>query len=157
MTGHRIGRDIALRLAEDGFDVAVNDVEVGELQGLVEDIKLKGRRSSIHVADVSVESSVKKMVENVVEEYGGLDVVSEGQPFLQERGLSFHYILVQMVANAGIGRLKTILECKPLSRITNLKLSLRIRFRQPRSKIGINCLRSPPRALFCATSMPPNK
>lgn len=87
--GRGVGRSIALRLADDGFDIAVNDVEVGELRSLVDEIKSKGRQSSIHIADVSMEDSVKKMVEDVVKEHGGLDV---------------------MVANAGIGRLKTIID-----------------------------------------------
>jgi enoyl-[acyl-carrier-protein] reductase (NADH) len=54
---------------------------VGELQSLVEQIKSKGRRSSIYIADVSVEDSVKNMVEDIVKEYGGLDVVSQSLSF----------------------------------------------------------------------------
>lgn len=73
--GRGVGRSIALRLADDGFDIAVNDVEVGELGSLVDEIKSKGRQSSIHIADVSMEDSVKKMVEDVVKEHGGLDVM----------------------------------------------------------------------------------
>jgi short-subunit dehydrogenase involved in D-alanine esterification of teichoic acids len=75
--GQGVGRAIALRLADDGFDVAVNDIVVGELESLVEEIKSKGRQSSIHIADVSMEDAVKKMVEDVVKEHGGLDIVSQ--------------------------------------------------------------------------------
>ncbi|KAJ7607218.1 hypothetical protein FB45DRAFT_1040486 [Roridomyces roridus] len=49
-----IGRAIALRLADDGFDVAVNDISASaELQNLVKEIRQRGRASSIHTADVS--------------------------------------------------------------------------------------------------------
>jgi len=68
-----IGRAVALRLADDGYDVAVK----GEaLAGLVEEIEGKGRRGMWWVADVAVEGEVKGMVEGVVGRLGGLDVVS---------------------------------------------------------------------------------
>lgn len=77
-SGQGIGRAIALRLADDGFDVAVNDIpsSVDKLEAVAEEIKTKGRKSSTHYADVSVERQVKDMIEAVVKEHGGLDVVS---------------------------------------------------------------------------------
>ncbi|KAJ7097549.1 NAD(P)-binding protein [Mycena epipterygia] len=79
-----IGRGVALRLADDGFDVAVNDITVNseKLDKLVGEIQEKGRMSSKHIADVAQEDQVKTMVELVVQQHGGLDV---------------------MVANAGVG------------------------------------------------------
>lgn len=72
-----IGHAIAVRLAEDGFDVAVNDISSNEksLDELVKKIQGKGRRSTQIIADVSQEDQVKGMVETVVRELGGLDVV----------------------------------------------------------------------------------
>ncbi|KAJ7040934.1 hypothetical protein C8F04DRAFT_1253443 [Mycena alexandri] len=72
-----IGRAIALRLADDGFDVAVNDLSPNSqvLDALVDEIKQKGRESFIFVADVSEEEQVKEMVEEVVKKLGGLDVM----------------------------------------------------------------------------------
>ncbi|KAK7042775.1 L-2,3-butanediol dehydrogenase [Favolaschia claudopus] len=90
-----IGRAIALRLAADGFDVAVNDVlsKAAELEKLKQEIILAGRRSAALPADVSVDAEVRSMVETVVTDLGGLDV---------------------MVANAGIckGR-ASLLEVEP--------------------------------------------
>ncbi|KAJ7621276.1 NAD(P)-binding protein [Roridomyces roridus] len=79
-----IGRAIALQLAEDGFDVAVNGLSNADqrLDALAEEIRHKGRASSIHMADVSQDEEVKNMIEMVVQTHGGLDV---------------------MVANAGTG------------------------------------------------------
>ena len=72
-----IGRAIALRLAEDGFDVAVNDVRgTPELNGLVQEIEGKGRRSLGVPADISLEPEVDRMVQKVVQDLGSLDVVS---------------------------------------------------------------------------------
>ncbi|KAJ7776318.1 NAD-binding protein [Mycena metata] len=72
-----IGRAIARRLADDGLDVAVNDIasKSEELDTLVDEIRQKGRASSKCIADVSQEEEVKEMVEQVVKEHGGLDVM----------------------------------------------------------------------------------
>ncbi|KAF8140752.1 acetoin reductase family protein [Mycena galopus ATCC 62051] len=72
-----IGKAIALRLADDGFDVVVNDISAQSeaLVQLVEEIKAKGRASSFHVADVSLEDEVRVLVEAVVNLYGRLDVM----------------------------------------------------------------------------------
>lgn len=78
-TAQGIGKAIALRLAEDGFDIAVNDIPQNSenLDKVVEEIKAKGRSSSAHLADVSVEEQVKEMVAEVVRVYDGLDVVRQ--------------------------------------------------------------------------------
>jgi len=84
-----IGRAIALRLARDGLDVAVNDkLSSHELDGLVQEIQSKGRRALAIPADVSSEPEVERTVRKVVQDLGSLDV---------------------MVANAGIISSESIL------------------------------------------------
>jgi NAD(P)-dependent dehydrogenase (short-subunit alcohol dehydrogenase family) len=80
-----IGRSIALRLADDGFDVAVNDISgnSANLDTLVAEIKSKGKESSKHIADVSQDESVKEMVEEVVKQHGSLDIVRPPILFLR--------------------------------------------------------------------------
>jgi NAD(P)-dependent dehydrogenase (short-subunit alcohol dehydrogenase family) len=72
-----IGKAIALRLADDGFDVAVNDIQSkrDQLDSLKNEIIAKGRRCVAIEADISLEDQVKAMVEDVVSEMGRLDVV----------------------------------------------------------------------------------
>lgn len=72
-----LGLAIALRLADDGLDVAVNDIasKSEDLKKVVADIEAKGRRSIAVTADVSSEEEVKAMVEKVAKELGSLDVV----------------------------------------------------------------------------------
>ncbi|OSC96610.1 NAD-P-binding protein [Trametes coccinea BRFM310] len=86
-----IGEAIALRLADDGLDVAVMDLPAKEAQveAVVQAIRAKGRRSIAVLGDVSVEDDMKNAVEKTVDELGGLDV---------------------MVANAGIWRPGTVLD-----------------------------------------------
>lgn len=78
MTGaaRGIGRGIALRLADDGFDVAVNDLpNTPELDEVIKTIEGKGRRALAIPGDVSDESVVTDMIQRTVTTLGGLDVV----------------------------------------------------------------------------------
>ena len=72
-----IGLSIALRLAEDGMDVAVNDIaqKTSKIDEVVAQIRVKGRRSLALLGDVSNENDVKMMVAKVVNELGGIDAV----------------------------------------------------------------------------------
>ena len=72
-----IGRAIALRLAEDGLDVAINDLpDTPELDDVSREIESKGRRSLAVPGDVSLEAEVEKIIQQVVEKLGSLDIVS---------------------------------------------------------------------------------
>ncbi|KAH9177647.1 hypothetical protein EDB89DRAFT_1933811 [Lactarius sanguifluus] len=86
-----IGRAIALRLASDGFDVALNDIPACEamLATAAEEVAARGCRAHCILADVSSEQQVETMVLDVVRALGGLDV---------------------MVANAGISMMKSVLD-----------------------------------------------
>ncbi|KAF7373253.1 hypothetical protein MSAN_00534200 [Mycena sanguinolenta] len=86
-----IGRSIALRLADDGFDIAVNDISANSstLETLVEEIRVKGCASSYHVVDVSQEEEVKAMFEQVVAQHAELDVVVANAGVIGIPGMSF--------------------------------------------------------------------
>ncbi|KAF8483547.1 hypothetical protein DFH94DRAFT_626191 [Russula ochroleuca] len=71
-----IGRAVALRLAEDGLDVAVNDLpDTPGLDDVVRAIESKGRRSIAVPADVSLEAEVVRIIQQVVQKLGSLDVM----------------------------------------------------------------------------------
>jgi len=55
-----IGKGIALRLAADGFDVPVNDVEsnLAELEALARELRSVGGRTATVIADVSTARSL---------------------------------------------------------------------------------------------------
>lgn len=119
---------IALRLASDGFDVAVNDTPPNAelLESAVSKIQAKGRKSFAVLADVTQESEVKDMVARVVYVLGGLDVIvaNAGMTFarpliettmedwdrlmaLNMRGvmLSYKYAAMQMIKQGRGGRI----------------------------------------------------
>ncbi|MFP5105658.1 acetoin reductase [Neobacillus sp. C211] len=87
--GAGIGRAIALRLANDGFDVAVNDISEESIKHVASEIEKLGQRALPVIADVSNREQVFSMVDQVVEHFGRLDV---------------------MVSNAGIVQVKPLLE-----------------------------------------------
>ena len=72
-----LGKVIALRLADDGLDVAVNDLSSRstEVDAIVRQIVQKGRKSIAVIGDVSNEEDVKAMVDETARELGSLDVV----------------------------------------------------------------------------------
>ncbi len=82
-----IGRAIALRLARDGLDIALNDLAMKEeaLEVLASEIEALGRKACYIVADVAIEDSVEKMVNKVVTELGQLDVVGKSLFYLRIR------------------------------------------------------------------------
>lgn len=80
-----IGRAIALRLAEEGADVAVNDVVEhpyatddtawGGLSDVVREIEAVNRRAISVVADVSEAMQVVEMVDKTVSHFGRIDIL----------------------------------------------------------------------------------
>ncbi|KAJ7784945.1 hypothetical protein DFH07DRAFT_900369 [Mycena maculata] len=83
-----IGRAIALQLAEDGFDVALNDIAAKEtpLAAVKAEVIKLGRRATVVSADVSVDAEVKDMVARAVAALGGLDVMVANAAICKARG-----------------------------------------------------------------------
>lgn len=72
-----LGLAIALRLADDGCDVVINDLppKLSAMEDAVRRIALKGVRAVAVLADVSSENEVKRLIEITVEKLGKLDIV----------------------------------------------------------------------------------
>jgi len=85
----RIGRSIALRLAADGADVAVNyATSRKEAEEVAREIIAAGRRAIAIKADVSNRRDVKKLFAAVEKEFGRLDILvnNAGMFFAAEFG-----------------------------------------------------------------------
>src|ERR671938_1942649 len=85
-----IGRGCALELARAGADVAVVDVQhADEGQAVVAEIEELGRRAQFWQADAGDREEMARVVAEVVERFGRLDVAganarpSERDPFLE--------------------------------------------------------------------------
>lgn len=89
--GQGIGRGIALKLAADGFDIAVADLDFQAEKGagVVAEIEALGRRAVFLPVDVSKKDEVEAAVAGTLEALGGFDVI---------------------VNNAGIAQVKPMLD-----------------------------------------------
>jgi NAD(P)-dependent dehydrogenase (short-subunit alcohol dehydrogenase family) len=71
-----IGRAVALALAREGADVAVNcSSSVKAAQKVAQEIRELGRRSIVIKADVSNKPAVEKMIDEAVKQFGKIDIL----------------------------------------------------------------------------------
>jgi 3-oxoacyl-[acyl-carrier protein] reductase len=70
-----IGREIALRLAQDGSDIAVVDVEKEEGQKTAEEVRSMGRKSLFLEVDVTQWDQVRAMVDGVLKRFNKVDIL----------------------------------------------------------------------------------
>ena len=82
-----IGRGIALRLAKDGADIALVDLNPEKLAQVAKEVEALGRKATTFVADVGDREQVFAAVDYAHNELGGLDI---------------------MVNNAGISQVKPL-------------------------------------------------
>jgi 3-oxoacyl-[acyl-carrier protein] reductase len=88
-----VGREIALSLAAEGANVAVNYRSSGkDAEILVDEIVAKGGKAKAYQADVGDFAAVKAMVDDIVNDFGGLNI---------------------LINNAGLAIRQRFLETKP--------------------------------------------
>lgn len=87
--GQGIGRAIALRLARDGADIAVVDVNETKMNAVAEEVRKLGRNATIFKADVTKREDVFGAVDHAEKTLGGFDI---------------------MVNNAGIAQVQPLLD-----------------------------------------------
>jgi meso-butanediol dehydrogenase / (S,S)-butanediol dehydrogenase / diacetyl reductase len=90
--GRGIGRAIALRLARDGFSVAVSDIDGDAAASVTRELEATGATAMAVTVDVADPGSVAQLVSRTESALGSLNV---------------------MVANAGIALVKPLLDAEP--------------------------------------------
>lgn len=90
--GQGIGRAIALRLAKDGANVAIVDLDDKKMQAVAGEVRKTGRKATTFKADVSDRAQVYAAVEHTEKELKGFDII---------------------VNNAGTVRIGAIADVKP--------------------------------------------
>ena len=73
--GGDLGRAMALRLAEEGARIMVNDLNLASAQETVALIEEAGGRAAAHGADVTAADQVAEMIGLVEKDWGGLDIL----------------------------------------------------------------------------------
>jgi 3-oxoacyl-[acyl-carrier protein] reductase len=73
--GRGIGAEIALRLASDGFNVALNDLNAQALGEIANKCKARGVEAECYPCDVSSHGDCETMVKGIKERFGTIDVL----------------------------------------------------------------------------------
>ncbi len=87
--GQGIGRGIALRLASDGADIAIVDINDETMHEVAEEVRALGRRATSFKANVTKRDEVYAAIDHTEKELGGFDI---------------------MVNNAGVASIQSIAE-----------------------------------------------
>src|SRR5690606_19892750 len=101
--GQGIGRAIALRLASDGADIAIVDINEERIKAVANEVREVGRRSTTFKADVTRRDEVFAAVDHAESELGGFDI---------------------MVNNAGIASIQPLAEVTPEEFDKTLKVNV---------------------------------
>jgi pteridine reductase len=83
----RLGRAVALRLANEGADLAIHyGKSAAEAQELVGEIEKLGRRAAVFPAELTKVSAIQKLVDEVVGHFGQLDMlINSAANFLETK------------------------------------------------------------------------
>ena len=73
--GRGLGRGIVLCLAEEGADVAIIDIDGGNAKAVADEVKSLGRGSLAIQADVIDDAQVVKVVQDVLDFFGKIDIL----------------------------------------------------------------------------------
>lgn len=73
--GQGIGRGIALRLAKDGADIAIADLNEEKMRAVADEVRALGRKATIFKADVTKRDDVYAAIDHAEKELGGFDII----------------------------------------------------------------------------------
>ena len=87
--GRRMGRAIALRLADEGADIVVNcKSALARAQGVAQEIEARGRRALPIAADVTDPAAVKRMIDATMARFGRIDILVNNVAIRHRRPLA---------------------------------------------------------------------
>ena len=87
-SGQGIGRAIALRLAKDGFNVALVDIKSDKITAVAKEIAAIGRQATTITADVSQRDEVYAAIDKAEKDLGGFDVMVNNAGIAQVNALA---------------------------------------------------------------------
>ena len=73
--GQGIGKATALKLAQRGADVIVDDINAETAPQTAQEIQALGKKGVAVVADVSKRDEVEQMIQTAIDELGGIDIL----------------------------------------------------------------------------------
>jgi len=89
--GRGIGRAIALKLAEEGADIVIVDIDMENANRVVSEIRTLHREAIAVRADVTKREDVNQMAKTVLDKFGKIDIlVNNAGGSARERNALFH-------------------------------------------------------------------
>ncbi|MHC4561102.1 MAG: SDR family NAD(P)-dependent oxidoreductase, partial [Planctomycetota bacterium] len=88
-SGQGIGRAVALRLASEGADLIVADINMKKAEQTAQEIRAFARRAIAYSIDLADAGQIQPMVYKVVAEFGQIDIlvnvagIAQTKPFLE--------------------------------------------------------------------------
>jgi len=76
--GQGIGKAIALKLASEGADIAVVDINEKNIYQTVLEIQSLGRKSIGYTRDLSIIKDIELLYNEIAEDFGGIDIAVNG-------------------------------------------------------------------------------
>ena len=87
-SGRGIGRATALRFAEEGAAVVINDIDPEPAEEAAEEIRKNGGRAAVAVANTVELDEARKMVDVAIKEFGKLDILVNNAGITRDK--TFH-------------------------------------------------------------------
>jgi NAD(P)-dependent dehydrogenase (short-subunit alcohol dehydrogenase family) len=85
--GQGIGRAVALRLAAEGADIVIAEINAQSAEQAAAEVRGSGRRALAHIIDLTSVAAIQRMVERVVEEFGKIDILVNNAGLMQTKPL----------------------------------------------------------------------
>lgn len=85
--GQGIGKAVALRLAREGADVVVADIDKANAVQAADEIRAQGRRALSHHIDLSQVAEIQTMVDRIVDEFDRIDILINSAALVQYKPL----------------------------------------------------------------------
>jgi meso-butanediol dehydrogenase/(S,S)-butanediol dehydrogenase/diacetyl reductase len=86
--GQGIGRAIALRLARDGADIAIVDMNDAKMNDVAAEVRALGRKATTFKADVSKRDDVYAAIDHAEKQLGGFDIMINNAGIAQVQPLA---------------------------------------------------------------------
>ena len=86
--GQGIGRAIALRLAKDGADIAIVDLNEDKMHEVAQEVEALGRKATTFKADVSERAQVYAAIEHAEKNLGGFDIIVNNAGIAQVQAIA---------------------------------------------------------------------
>lgn len=74
-SGRGLGKDMALRFAQEGADIVVNDILAKEMEATVQEVGKLGRKAIAVLADVSKKEDVTRLVDTAIATFSKVDIL----------------------------------------------------------------------------------